>query len=285
MPDSPLRRLAALGTPAENGRWVIAGLESAQYSSGTGRDDPGWFHPSSLSHECEAYLAFRFLGAPAVQVIEPKTQRIFDLGSGRDEYLKRDMAASGISAITCEEDRHIEIPQLRIRGDLDDVVVHPRTGKLYVVDYKTMRKERWDELVVVYPGHHVQVHPYMAAKQTDKAYLIYENKNTQELKIKKADWDQNIWNEIVAKIHRILVGIDNNYVNRNPAAGCSRCPFSANGVCLSNDIAGLKARSGLWPDTGSTQNSTNTLESSSSSPSESSARTAASTTPRTPRLI
>ncbi len=284
MPDSPLRRLAELGNPRENGKWIIAALEGVQYSSGTGRDDPGWFHPSALAHECEAYLAFRFLGAPAVQVLEAKTQRIFDLGSGRDEYLKRDMFNSGISVITTEEERHIEIPSLRIRGDLDDVVIHPRTGKLYVIDFKTMRQERWTELSGVDKGHHWQVHPYMFGKQTDKAYLIYENKNTQDLKILKADWDMAIWNEIVAKIHRILVGIDNNYVNRNPV-NCSRCPFNANGVCLSNDIAGLKARSGLWPDTGSIPNSTNTPVSSNSSVSASSVATAESSTRRTPRLI
>lgn len=246
MPDSALRRLADLSRPGPAGRWIIAALEGVQASAGTGRRDPGFFHPSALGDPCDAKLAFIFLGAPAVQVISARTQRIFDLGSGRDEYLKRDMAASGISVIRTEEERGIFIAHLRIRGDLDDLVKHPITGDIYVVDYKTMNPTEFEALKEVKPSHHIQVHPYMFAKSTRLGFVLYENKANQEFKLKKANFDDTIWRDkIENRIINILNGLEQNYVNRNPA-NCTYCPFNANGVCVNNDIPGLKRASGLY---------------------------------------
>lgn len=227
------------------GRWLLDALEGAQASSGTGRDDPGWLHPSALGGDCDAQLAFRFLGAPAVQEISARTQRIFDLGSGRDAYLKADMARAGVSLIKKEEDRKILIQPLRIRGELDDWVQNPLTGDKYVVDYKTMRPEEWDELKEVKPAHHIQMHPYMVAKETFKGYVLYENKGNQELKLMPADFDNKIWESITARIKRIIERLDQGHVDRNPVS-CTRCPFFKNGICSANQIESLKEKSGLY---------------------------------------
>jgi len=244
MANDALKRLASYSrTP---GRWIISALESVQESHGTGRQDPGWFHPSSFGNDCDARLAFAFLGAPAVQDVAARTQRIFDNGSGRDSYLKADMARSGISLITREEDRKIIIPELRIRGELDDLVQNPVTKQIAVVDYKTMRLEEWDVLETVKIAHHLQLHPYMFAKQTTHGFVLYENKNNQEFKVHQADFNQSTWQtEIVDRINRIITGLQNGYVNRTPT-GCRSCPYFANSVCTNNDIEGLKARSGLY---------------------------------------
>lgn len=255
--SSALKRLGALNS-GTTGKWIIAALESVQASEGEGRVDPGTFHPSGLADECDAKLAFGFLGAPAVKSISARTQRIFDLGSGRDAYLKRDMMKSGISIVdptklmtnergeTVEVDRHIEIPHLYIRGELDDWVAHPVTGRKYVVDYKTMNPTEFAALDKVKPSHHIQVHPYMFARQTYEAYVLYENKADQEFKLKPANFDQTIWtNKIENRILRILDGLEHDYVTRTPGR-CSYCPFYANGVCAANEIAALKARSGLY---------------------------------------
>lgn len=243
MVESALKRMADLRKP---GKWLIAGLESVQESHGTGRFDPGWFHPSDFGNDCDAFLAFRFLGAPAVSSISAKTQRIFDLGSGRDEYLKRDMAASGLSVITAEEQRKIVIELYRIRGELDDLVKHPLTQQLYVVDFKTMHTEAFKLLEAAKPAHVLQVHPYMFAKQVYKAFILYENKDNQELKAFPADWDNNIWTDRIAgRAQRIISLLDQDVVNRNPVS-CSRCPFFANAVCTKNNIRELKEQSGLY---------------------------------------
>lgn len=241
--DSALKRLADVRKP---GQWVIAALEGVQASEGTGRHDPGWFHPSDFGSDCDAFLAFRFLGAPAISVISARTQRIFDLGNARDEGLRKDMAKAGVSLLKTYEDRIIVIEHLRIRGELDDWVEHPISKERFVVDYKTMRPDLWTELKQVKREHFLQVHPYMYAKETYKGLVLYENKGDQSLKIMEANFDGQVWqNEIVNRVERIISGLEKDYVTRNPVS-CSGCPFNSNGVCTTGDIRKLKVASGLW---------------------------------------
>lgn len=258
MPDSALKRLANMSNP---GNWLIASLEGAQAYNGPGRTDPGWFHPSSLGEECDANLAFRFLGAPGIEVIQPRLRRIFDNGSGRDLWLKQDAHKAGISLINeynepyicskcglknLKDDRHICIPLYHIRGDLDEWVKNPVTHRKYIVDFKTMRSDLFKALEAVKPDHHLQVHPYMFAKETYEGYVLYENKDSQELKCMPSNFENNKWQiNIVQRIERILEGLELDVVYRNPTS-CSQCPFFANGICTNNDIARLKEESGLW---------------------------------------
>lgn len=242
MVDSALKRLNDLKKP---GKWLIASLEAVQEYHGEGRKDPGWFHPSGLGEVCDAKLAFDFLGAPAVQNITARLQRIFDNGSGRDEYLKRDMARSGVSLIRDEAERKIELPQYRIRGELDDLVQNPLDKKIFVVDYKTMRSDLFKALEAAKPEHKIQVLPYEYAKRTSYGLVMYENKDTQELKVMEADFDPAKWTEITLRLERILTGLQEGYVTRNPVS-CGYCPYFNNGVCGTNQIAKLKEESGLY---------------------------------------
>jgi len=242
--DSALKRLAQMGK--NDGSWLIAAIEGAQASHGTGRNDPGWFHPSAFGNECDAFHAFRYLGAPAIQNIEPRLQRVFDYGNDREGYLQQYTAKAGISLIKTNKDRRIEIPHLHIRGELDNWVENPITKKRYVIDYKTMRSDLWKNLTEVTQSHFLQLHPYQFAKETYLGYVLYENKDTQELKVMPSDFNGVIWQtKIVDRIEKILKKLDKNAVDRTPVR-CSSCPFFANGVCTSNQIADLKKASGLY---------------------------------------
>lgn len=244
MPDSALKRL--VDRTKSGGAWVLAGLEAAQETRGPGRTDPGHFHPSDFGNECDAYLAFKFLGAPSFSIIPARTQRIFDLGNGRDEYLKRDMKKAGLSIIKREEERKIAIPLIHVRGELDDIIQNPVTKELFVVDYKTMRPDEFEQLEEVKFWHHIQVHIYMFAKQIFKGFVLYENKGNQDIKVKEANFNNALWETyVVERLQRIMDGLERSTVNRNPVS-CNRCPFNSNGVCTGNDIAGLKKRSGLY---------------------------------------
>jgi CRISPR/Cas system-associated exonuclease Cas4 (RecB family) len=231
---------------SNSGSWLIAAIEGAQVRHGEGRQDPGWFHPSNFGNECDAFHAFRYLGAPAKENIDARTQRIFDYGDFREGYLQKYTAKAGISLINKPEDRRIEIPHLHIRGELDNWVENPITNKRYVIDYKTMRSGLWKELTEVTKSHLLQLHPYQYAKETYLGYVLYENKDTQELKAMPSDFNGKIWqSEIVERIEKILSRLDINVVDRTPVK-CNYCPFFANGVCTSNKIADLKKASGLY---------------------------------------
>lgn len=241
MADNPLRSLAGL----RNGNWFISVLEGVQGSKRAGRTDKGWFHPSSLSHQCDAFLAFQFLGAPSQEEISPRLRRIFDLGSGRDEYLKRDTRRAGVSLIRTEADRKISIPDLRIHGELDEFVKNPMTGETMVIDFKTMNDSEWSQLKAQKPSHTVQLQPYIFAKAADMGGILYENKNNQEFKLFSAKFDYKLWNEgIVNRIRRILTQLKHGHTpERNPLPNDSQCQFY--NICSTANMPKMAEESGL----------------------------------------
>lgn len=242
MVDSALKRLAGMRNP---GTWLLSRIDGVLESSGESRSDPGWFHPSDLSHPCDAYLAFKYLGAPSVNTITARVQRIFDLGNARDVSLKDAIQATGTSLIKRPQDRKIVIPLYHIRGEIDEWVENPLSKERFIVDIKTMHDEAWKALEEAKPEHVIQMHPYMFAKETYQALLLYENKNNQEHKMKLTKFINNIWQQgIVERIERVLEGLSKGYVNRTPIPNDSSCPFY--GICSSNRIAELKERSGLF---------------------------------------
>lgn len=243
MADEALKRLANMRRPAN---WLISVLESGQASEGTGRFDPGWFHPSDFGNECDAFLAFRYLGAKAKQVIEPKLQRIFDYGNIRESYLRHYLRNAGVSLLSTPEERQIVIPHMHIRGEVDDLVVNPITREKFIIDYKTMHMDRFEKLEEAVPGHRLQVHPYMFYFQVYKGFVLYECKNDNRLKAMPTNFDGQLWQTaFVERIERVLTGLQHDEVYRNPAH-CTGCPFFANGICTNNQIAKLKEESGIY---------------------------------------
>lgn len=238
--DEALKRLANMRRPAN---WIISVLESGQASEGSGRVDKGWFHASAFGDPCDAKLAFQFLGAPSIQVIEPKLQRIFDYGNIRESYLRHYLQLAGVSVLSTKEERQIVIPHLYIKGEMDDMVAHPITKERHIIDYKTMHRDRFEKLDAAVPGHFIQVQPYQFATNVFKAFIIYENKDNQNLKAFSANFDGQLWQTgFVERVERILTGLQHNEVYRNPIA-CSQCPFR--NICPTNNIAELKEKSGL----------------------------------------
>jgi hypothetical protein len=146
------------------------------------RRDPGWFHPSSLHHPCDAYLTFEFLGVrKRVGNVPARTRRIFDNGHGRDRDWKGYLEGAGLSVAhlrprelcTCGQiwantmdelremktvapdadiklwdGRHICLPDLRIRGDFDDLIVdpHDQSREVVIHEFKTKNLALWKKL-------------------------------------------------------------------------------------------------------------------------------------------
>lgn len=218
--------------------WVTNHVEAWHLRDDKARLDPGWFHPSSLSHVCDAYLAFQYLGmAPRPNNVEPRTLRIFDVGHNRDHAWKRYLKESGLSIVKpgnpCEkcgarnkDGRHICMPELRIRGDFDDHIRNPITGRTAIFEFKTKNTDLFGKLKAPDREHIIQVHPYMAAKGELETIIMYENKNTQDLKPFEVGFDQAIWDGIVARVLRIREQLENGWApTRTPDAYETRCAF------------------------------------------------------------
>lgn len=241
MADSPLKRLADM---RHQGRWLLSAIDGVLESTGKGRTDPGWFHPSSLSNPCDAFLAFQFLGAPSVQKITARQQRIYDLGSARDAALKKAVRKAGVSLIKHEEDRKIVILPYRIRGELDEWVENPISQERMVVDFKTINTNEFEALEFAKPDHVIQVHPYMFGKETYRGSVLYENKNNQEFKLFTFQFDMKFWQDgVVNRIDRILSELQQGFVRRTPPPNDSQCPFYH--MCSYASIPELKEKSGI----------------------------------------
>jgi hypothetical protein len=80
--------------------------------------------------------------------------------------------------------------QYNFEGHCDavvDVRAHPSASgnddlDIFVVDFKSMKKEYFDPLKEPKPEHVIQVHIYMWVLNLKAAVIVYENKNDQAVK-------------------------------------------------------------------------------------------------------
>lgn len=248
-------------------KWLISHVEAWQEKDREGtRSDPGWFHPSDLSHQCDAYLGFLFVGAVRRQAERPRLRRIFDNGHGRDRAWKRYLDESGLSLVKfaprqvcprCGADgpdgkgvdrRHICIPDVRVRGECDDLVRNPHTSKVSVFEFKTKNKELWSKLKGPDPDHIIQVQPYMVGQDTDETVIVYECKNCQDLKSFIIPFDRELWQRSIDRIQRIIDHLAEGQAPvRTPLKFDSQCGFHP--ICTNADfrelVTNYKEKAGL----------------------------------------
>ena len=218
--------------------WVATAVD--EYLSGrTFRSDPGWFHPSSFFNKCDAKLMWAFLGIEPKGVQEPRTQRIFDAGHGRDAFWKGYLRDSGLSLIIGDDERKCVIPELRIRGELDDIIRHPILERSAVFEFKTMNSSQFKALNGPLEYHVVQAHCYMVAKRIWDSVICYECKDCQETKMFNAPFDAELWRiKVVERIQRILALIKaRQTAERTPQIPDRDCQFYW--MCYQTELAQL----------------------------------------------
>lgn len=231
--DSLLSRVLAQRT----GGWLKAGVDQYLEDRHEFRSDPGWFHPSALANPCDAFLAFAFMGLQGKGKITPRLARIFDNGTGRDEYWKQYLHESGISLMkhwggSPEErelaslERQIEIGHCKIRGEFDDKIYNASTGETYIFEFKTMNCDEWAALKAPKTDHVLQAHCYMFGTGVLQAMIVYECKNCQDVKTFIKRFDGALWHSIEARALNIIELIQSKQMPwRTPMQYDSRCQF------------------------------------------------------------
>lgn len=235
--ESSLAQVIAKNKPEE---WLLAHVESTAEKNYRFRDDAGWFHPSGLYQHCDAKLAFQLLGVEQRGTIPARTIRIFDNGTGRDGYWKQYLQQAGLSIAVdyainqqCEgclgwyfSSRHTCLPDLRIRGECDDIIKHPTTGEVSIFEFKTTSTDQYEALKAPFPNHVIQVHPYMVAKGLTSSYIGYENKDNQNFKMYRVNFDVQTWANITDRLSAIIERLKNGYdPERFPMKNEKECPF------------------------------------------------------------
>lgn len=233
--DSPLRRIAGM----RSGAWFVSLAEAYQeQASPPYQRKFGWFSPGDLGHKCDFYLALRYLAVIEKRTTKARLQRIFAFGHERDVVWKKLAKDTGVSLIKGDSEnyqrgqRWVQIPEFHIRGEFDDLIQHPDTGEIYILEIKTMNTDEWKELKSPKEDHIHQAQPYIyevqkrLGQKIAGVMFLYENKNTQEVKTFVVPFNSKVWSEDTARLDRIVAGVESgNMPMRTPVKNERDCPF------------------------------------------------------------
>lgn len=186
--------------PDARAAWLVKAVEAEQVARQVSRNDPGWFHASSLGKPDEELVAL-YRGEAPYEPFDARKLRVFDVGHNRDGAWKRYIQEAGI---TIAEDGHREmrLPWLRLRGECDEIVYDPH-GRLTLIEIKTKAQHLFAKLGEPDPDHFLQVHAYMGGMGIHQAIILYEAKNDQSLRAFYVPFDGGVWDTIVQRLRRL----------------------------------------------------------------------------------
>ena len=186
-----------------NDRWLVKQLETTMVSEGR-PPRAGVFYPSSLGNPCDRYLYLSYNGLMPAMDVKPKLQRVFDTGGSFEERVENYLTKAELL-----KDREVPAkfndPPLSGRIDF---IIKGVNDQDTILELKTINTGGFEKLQVPKPEHLVQVQLYLniadESVSADTAYILYENKNTQDLKSFRILRDPMAWTAIVQRCHKIM---------------------------------------------------------------------------------
>jgi len=137
---------------------------------------------------------------------EARVLRIFDVGDDVHQRLMRTLF--GISAIKVNnaEIRVIATaidvtPEALFHGRADAIISF--NNKLYVVDFKSISDYKFRKLDAPQPSHQKQLQLYMHYFKVPQGIILYENKNTQELREFELKYDYKLAKKIISEFESL----------------------------------------------------------------------------------
>lgn len=141
------------------------------------------FHPSSLgikSGKCQRRNVYLLRGTPREPITNPRTQRIFGNGHAVHDRLQKYLEK--MDGINFQTEVVIEYENPPIRGHADGVFEWD--GKKILLEIKSCNQDVFDNRVMFKKPkdeHVAQANLYAHILGLDYVWIMYENKNTQEL--------------------------------------------------------------------------------------------------------
>ena len=192
------------------------------------------FHPS-YTNQCSRYWFYLFGGVEITQSFSPQTYRIFDNGHAVHNRLYsyfRDMG------ILLEEEIPVKWGTPPIEGTADGIIewngrklIELKSISTEGFHYRKLYNKPKDE-------HYRQAQIYMKCLELDSGYVIYENKNNQEILPIYIERDD----KFIDKLFNKYTGIYNSYLNneipqrpyKRTSANCNYCDLAA--LCWSENV-------------------------------------------------
>jgi len=175
------------------------------------------FSVSSLHHPCLRYLYYSYFGIP--QEFDPKTLRVFDNGHHVHERLQDYLEKAGVLV---EREVSVCDDEYQIYGRCDGIV--QLNGKRGVIEIKSISSSGFnDELPK--PAHLNQLMMYVHLLGLNGGVILYENKNSQELKEFYFPLDKGVVERILNKIQCVLGFISKKQLPPKTSFFCDTCGF------------------------------------------------------------
>jgi hypothetical protein len=200
-----------------------------------------FFHPSGDCLKCKRLLFFqkseRFTFPCEAQ--PASLTRVFHVGQAIHSLVQTwvkkmsDLDNYPCSVFGAETEAYAE--ELNIRGSIDDIVRFP-SGRIYVLEIKTMNSNQFSRLTSPKPEHKLQVQVYMHVRGIGCAIVLYINKDyPHDFKEFKVVYDRGQVDVALrrwAKVKEALIADDCSFLEWECKEGSKeweRCP--ANTIC------------------------------------------------------
>ena len=147
--------------------------------------------------KCPRAVYFSLKGAPK-EPLDARALRIFEHGDHTHMRLASALFSLGI---VCAVEVAIP-PNETIHGRADAIV--RIDGETYVVEFKSINRYAFEnKLSAPQPEHMAQIQLYMHFFKIPKGILIYESKDTQDIKEFVVDCDRNLIRKVLGEFDRI----------------------------------------------------------------------------------
>ncbi|HEB01496.1 MAG TPA: Dna2/Cas4 domain-containing protein [Candidatus Portnoybacteria bacterium] len=172
--------------------------------------------------KCPRQVYFKFKKAPKKD-LDAKTLRIFDHGNYTHLRIMGTLFSLGLV-----QGSEITIPKQEIINGRADAIIS-LDNKPYVIEIKTASSYKFDSLTQPESDHLGQIQLYLHFFNIKDGILIYENKNTQELKEFSIKYDQKLVEELLENFKKLKEKIDNNIIPEKPTGlepwRCNYCVY------------------------------------------------------------
>jgi len=223
--------------------------------------DYSYFHPSEF-YQCVRYIAYKYYGAKSTRKIKPDLQRIFDNGDhmhqrytdyfdnigilygvwacknplcketyGSEEKLGILKPSDKCKKCGCEEYEYVELEaedkEHMMRGHMDGVL--KIAEEFTVIDYKSMHSNQFSRLREPLDKHIIQLEIYLWLLDLKCGFLLYENKDSQKIKLFEVAYNENLINKILTRVKTLREIVESKRLPKRPfekdSTKCTACEF------------------------------------------------------------
>jgi CRISPR/Cas system-associated exonuclease Cas4 (RecB family) len=190
------------------------------------------FHPS-YTNQCARYWYYLFNGVDVTSSFSPQTYRIFDNGHAVHDRLYSYFREMGVLVA---EEIPVKYDSPPIEGTADGIIdwdgnklIELKSISSEGFHYRQLHNKPKDE-------HYRQAQIYMECLNLDSGYVIYENKNNQEILPIYIEKDSKFIEKLFKKYTRIYHDYVNGNIPEQPykrtSANCNSCDLVE--LCWSN---------------------------------------------------